>query len=135
MRLKEEKKILLFFRLQSVTAKALSMCNIFLLSFQSVGFSLVCFRFFGFLLQILAVHEMVGIIEIDGADAGDIGGDAHVIVGNALGGPDGAGFARAGTVDLELPHFVGIGHREAFTPVGIAVFLCQFGDGVVVDLD
>ena len=66
---------------------------------------------------------MVGIVEIDGADAGDVGGDAHVIVGDALGGPDVTGFARAGTVDLELPHFVGIGHREAFTPVGIAVFL------------
>ena len=66
---------------------------------------------------------MVGVVEIDGADARDVGRDAHVVVGDALGGPDGAGFARAGTVDLELPDFLGVGHREALAPVGIAVAL------------
>ena len=66
---------------------------------------------------------MVRIVEIDHADAGDVGRDAHVVVRDALGRPDGTGLTRAGTVDLELPHLVGVGHGQAFAPVGIAVFL------------
>ena len=87
----------------------------------------------GFLLQVLAVHEMVGIVEIDGTDARNVGRDAHMVVGNPLGSPDGTGFARARSIDLELPHFVGIGHGQTLAPVGITVFLSHLphqADGI-----
>ncbi len=76
---------------------------------------------------------MVGIVEIDHTDAGDIGRDAHVVVGDALCRPDGAGCTRAGAVDLKLPDLIRVGDSQALAPVGIAVLLSHFthqADGI-----
>ena len=83
--------------------------------------------------HVVGGHEMVLVLPVDPADAGDVAGDGHLVVRDALGHPYGAHLVAAAADDFEGPYFFLIGHRQALAGVAVAVFLGGFAhqaDGV-----
>ena len=74
-------------------------------------------QFLGPLEDVLRGHEVVGVLEIDLADPRSVGHDRDVIVGDALGGPNGAGRPLARADDLQQPHFARVGDGQGLALV------------------
>ena len=66
---------------------------------------------------------MLRIIEVELADAGDVGADGNLVVRDALGCPHAADLLRTFAKDFEYPDFILVGYGEAFTAVAVAVLL------------
>ena len=76
---------------------------------------------------------MVGIAQVESADAGDVGRNSHLVVRDAHGSPHAAHFLGSFAKDLEQPGFVFVCNGEALTAVTVAIFLDQLAhqaDGV-----
>ena len=68
---------------------------------------------------------MVGVAEVEGTDARDVGRDSDLIVGDAHGSPDAAHTLGTLAKDFEDPGLVLVGNGEALAAVAIAIFLDQ----------
>ena len=91
------------------------------------------FVFLGHFLDIVGGHEIVGVGAVHTTDTRNVGRDADMLVGYALGSPDGADLVLAAAHDLKLPDLVFVGNGYALALVAIAVLLHQVAnqaDGV-----
>ncbi len=68
---------------------------------------------------------MIRVLQVELADAGDVGRDADVVVGDADRGPDRPLLLEAGAEDLEVPDLFRVGDGDAFAGVAVAVLLDQ----------
>ena len=68
-------------------------------------------------------HVVLLVIEVEGANARDVGRHRYLVVGDAHGCPHGAHLLGTSAEDLENPHLVGVGNGEALATVGVAIFL------------
>ena len=83
------------------------------------------FQFLGYIEHVVRCHVVVGVAEVEFANARDVGRDGNFVVGDAYGSPHGTHFLGASTEDLEQPCLVLVSDGKALATVAIAVFPCQ----------
>ena len=83
--------------------------------------------------DVVGRHVVVGVAEVKGTDAGDVGRDGNLVVGDADGSPDATDALGTLAEDLKEPRLLLVGNSEALAAVTVAIFLDQLpheADGI-----
>ena len=76
--------------------------------------------------HIVRSHAIVLVLQIQGADARNVGRYTYMVVWNTDSRPYTTNLVRTFTEHFEMPYFVRVGNGETFSAIGIAVLLDEF---------